>query len=140
MPRGTENGHKPISFQFSRDFGHPKRESINPMMGGSQPCSTRAPNRTFISPRTVAGIVRRSARIGVRGKRAMLAIEAKGNLGKMDSGKEIKVKIPVGYHIKLHTLKVLRGQSISDTVEIALEKYFESHPWPEGIPVPVRTE
>ena len=70
----------------------------------------------------------------------MLAIEAKGNLGKMDSGKEIKVKIPVGYHIKLHTLKVLRGQSISDTVEIALEKYFESHPWPEGVPVPVRTE
>jgi hypothetical protein len=70
----------------------------------------------------------------------MFAIEAKGNPGKLDSGKEIKVKIPVGYHIKLHTLKVLRGQSISDTVEIALQKYFESHPWPEGIPVPVRIE
>lgn len=47
------------------------------------------------------------------------------------SGKEIKVKIPVGYHIKLHTLKVLKGQSISDTVEIALEKYFETHPFPD---------
>ena len=69
----------------------------------------------------------------------MLTIEASGT-GKLESGKEIKVKIPVGYHIKLHTLKVLRGQSISDTVEIALEKYFESHPWPQGIPVPVRSE
>ncbi|HET6405501.1 MAG TPA: hypothetical protein VFH78_12715 [Candidatus Thermoplasmatota archaeon] len=49
----------------------------------------------------------------------------------MDSGKEIKVKIPVGYHIKLHTLKVLKGQSISDTVEIALEKYFQTHPFPD---------
>lgn len=47
------------------------------------------------------------------------------------SGKEIKVKIPVGYHIKLHTLKVLKGQSISDTVEIALEKYFQTHPFPD---------
>jgi hypothetical protein len=46
-------------------------------------------------------------------------------------GKEIKVKIPVGYHIKLHTLKVLKGQSISDTVEIALQKYFSTHPFPE---------
>jgi hypothetical protein len=48
-----------------------------------------------------------------------------------DAGKEIKVKIPVGYHIKLHTLKVLKGQSISDTVEIALEKYFATHPFPD---------
>ena len=48
-----------------------------------------------------------------------------------ESGKEIKVKIPVGYHIKLHTLKVLKGQSISDTVELALERYFQTHPFPE---------
>lgn len=40
-------------------------------------------------------------------------------------GKEIKVKIPVEYHIKLHTLKVLKGQSISDTVERALTRYFD---------------
>ncbi|MGQ0537019.1 MAG: hypothetical protein ACT4PT_13230 [Methanobacteriota archaeon] len=40
--------------------------------------------------------------------------------------KEIKVKIPVDYHIKLHTLKVLRGQNISETVEIALGKYFSA--------------
>ena len=63
-----------------------------------------------------------------------LATEAK-TAGRTDSGKEIKVKIPVGYHIKLHTLKVLKGQSISDTVEIALQKYFSTHPWPEGVPL-----
>jgi len=46
------------------------------------------------------------------------------------TGKEIKVKIPVGYHVKLHTLKVIKGQSISDTVEIALKRYFERNPYP----------
>ena len=56
-----------------------------------------------------------------------------------ESGKEIKVKIPVGYHIKLHTLKVLKGQSISDTVEIALERYFAAHAFPELAHLPVRT-
>jgi len=55
-----------------------------------------------------------------------------------ESGKEIKVKIPVGYHIKLHTLKVLKGQSISDTVEIALERYFATHPFPELAPMAAR--
>ena len=35
------------------------------------------------------------------------------------------MKIPVEYHIKLHTLKVLKGQSISDTVERALTRYFD---------------
>lgn len=39
--------------------------------------------------------------------------------------KEIKVKIPLEFHIKLHTLKVLKGQSISSTVEHALTRYFE---------------
>ncbi len=67
----------------------------------------------------------------------MVAIEA--NNGRLGVAKEIKVKIPVGYHIKLHTLKVLKGQSISDTVEIALEKYFRAHPGPEqAYPMPVR--
>lgn len=68
----------------------------------------------------------------------MIAIEAK-NTQRFESGKEIKVKIPVGYHIKLHTLKVLKGQSISDTVELALAKYFETHSWP-GAPLASRAE
>jgi len=65
----------------------------------------------------------------------MQAIEAV-NVERAENGKEIKVKIPVGYHIKLHTLKVLKGQSISDTVEIALEKYFAANPHPSfGVPM-----
>ena len=60
----------------------------------------------------------------------MLATEAVSR-ERLENGKEIKVKIPVGYHIKLHTLKVLKGQSISDTVEIALQKYFAQHPFPD---------
>lgn len=42
----------------------------------------------------------------------------------LEEAKEIKVKIPLDFHIKLHTLKVLKGQSISDTVEMALGRYF----------------
>jgi hypothetical protein len=42
-----------------------------------------------------------------------------------DEEKEIKVKIPVEYHVKLHTLKVLKGQNISLTVEQALTRYFD---------------
>lgn len=42
-----------------------------------------------------------------------------------DEEKEIKVKIPVEYHVKLHTLKVLKGQNISSTVEKALMRYFD---------------
>lgn len=39
--------------------------------------------------------------------------------------KEIKVRIPLDYHIKLHTVKVVSGVPISDTVKVALESYFE---------------
>jgi hypothetical protein len=39
--------------------------------------------------------------------------------------KEIKVRIPLDYHIKLHTVKVVSGVAISDTVKVALENYFE---------------
>ncbi len=49
-------------------------------------------------------------------------------LGGLVDAKEIKVKIPIDFHIKLHTLKVLKGQSISDTVGLALAKYFNDFP------------
>lgn len=71
----------------------------------------------------------RSNRVETEGEPTMLAIEAETN-PRLENGKEIKVKIPVGYHIKLHTLKVLKGQSISDTVELALAKYFAQNPFP----------
>lgn len=42
--------------------------------------------------------------------------------------KEVKVKIPMGHHIRLHSMKVLTGKPISDTVTEALEAYFMAHP------------
>lgn len=42
----------------------------------------------------------------------------------LESVKEVKVKIPLNYHIKLHSMKVLTGKAISDTVTEALEAYF----------------
>lgn len=41
-----------------------------------------------------------------------------------DREKEVKVKIPLTYHVKLHSMKVLTGKQISDTVTEALEAYF----------------
>jgi hypothetical protein len=38
--------------------------------------------------------------------------------------KDIKVKIPVRYHVQLHTLKILQGKSMSETLTEALEMYF----------------
>ncbi len=43
--------------------------------------------------------------------------------------KEVKVKIPVNYHIKLHSMKVLTGKPISDAVTEALEAYFADRPF-----------
>lgn len=38
--------------------------------------------------------------------------------------KEIKVRIPVEFHIKLHSLRILNGLSISAVVADALTAYF----------------
>lgn len=38
--------------------------------------------------------------------------------------KEVKVKIPIGHHVKLQSLKVLTGKGISDAVTEALDEYF----------------
>lgn len=40
--------------------------------------------------------------------------------------KEVKVKIPVSHHIKLHSMKVLTGKQISDAITEALDAYFAS--------------
>lgn len=39
--------------------------------------------------------------------------------------KEIKVKLPVSQHIKLHSLKITQNRPISEVVKLALEDYFE---------------
>ena len=41
--------------------------------------------------------------------------------------REMKVKIPMHHHIRLHALKIRDGQQISATVEQALTEYFERH-------------
>jgi hypothetical protein len=46
--------------------------------------------------------------------------------------KEMKVKVPLEYHIKLHGLKLLNNQSISKSVEMALRKYFAELESPEN--------
>ena len=51
----------------------------------------------------------------------MLIAEAKTESGP----KELRVKIGVEYHLKLHALKLLKGKRMSEAVEEALEFYFD---------------
>jgi len=46
----------------------------------------------------------------------------------MTRDKEVKVKIPLGHHVKLHSLKVLTGKPICDAVREALDMYFATQP------------
>lgn len=39
--------------------------------------------------------------------------------------KTLKVSLPAKLHLQLHTVKILKGKNISDTVEAALDEYFE---------------
>lgn len=39
--------------------------------------------------------------------------------------KEVKMRLPIAHLIRLHGLKLLTGQNISDTVTKALEMYFQ---------------
>ncbi len=38
--------------------------------------------------------------------------------------KEVKLKLPLKHHVHLHSLKLLRNQSISELVANALDAYF----------------
>ena len=51
----------------------------------------------------------------------MLIREPKTDIAR---AKEVKVKIPVSHHIKLHSMKVLTGKQISDAITEALDAYF----------------
>ncbi|HEV8360443.1 MAG TPA: hypothetical protein VGR28_08330 [Candidatus Thermoplasmatota archaeon] len=37
----------------------------------------------------------------------------------------VKVRLPVEHHLRLHSLRVMRGEGISETVTAALAMYFE---------------
>jgi len=43
----------------------------------------------------------------------------------MDARKSIKVKLPIRQHIKLHAMKLFGDDNISETVERALDVYFD---------------
>ncbi|MFA5861502.1 MAG: hypothetical protein WDA16_07390 [Candidatus Thermoplasmatota archaeon] len=45
---------------------------------------------------------------------------------KKPSMKELKVNIPVKYHLQLHSFKVMEGRQIHGVVQEALDAYFES--------------
>ncbi|MCA1812422.1 MAG: hypothetical protein LC624_00535 [Halobacteriales archaeon] len=38
--------------------------------------------------------------------------------------KDLKVRLPAAQHVKLHSVKVLTGQSLSETVRLALDAHF----------------
>ena len=47
--------------------------------------------------------------------------------------KEVKVKIPLEFHVKLHSMKVLTGAQISDTITEALRIYFNKREAPQRL-------
>ncbi len=46
--------------------------------------------------------------------------------------KDLKVRLPVHYHMKLQTLKILKGKNMSDSLCEALDLYFQER----GIKLP----
>lgn len=50
--------------------------------------------------------------------------------------KEIKVRIPLSFHVRLHSMKVLHGTPISAAITEALDRYFadETPEPPEAVP------
>jgi hypothetical protein len=43
----------------------------------------------------------------------------------LDGVRVLKVKLPIAQHIQLHSMRVYRGEGISETVTAALQMYFE---------------
>lgn len=44
------------------------------------------------------------------------------------AAKEVKVKLPAGHHVKLHSVKILTGKPIHEAITEALDLYFAQHP------------
>lgn len=42
--------------------------------------------------------------------------------------KEIKLQLPLRTHVSLHSIKLLKNQSIRDSVVVALDRFFREHP------------
>lgn len=46
--------------------------------------------------------------------------------------KELKVKLPLRFHVKLHSMKLLSGKTMASAVAEALEAYFTRAPLVTG--------
>ena len=55
--------------------------------------------------------------------------------GRLTELKEVKLKLPIRHHVSLHSLKLLRNQSISELVANALDAYFTKTAVPRAGPV-----
>jgi hypothetical protein len=55
----------------------------------------------------------------------------------LEARKSIKVKLPIRQHIKLHAMKLFSENNISETVERALDIYFEKLKVDQGDALPV---
>lgn len=55
--------------------------------------------------------------------------------GRLTELKEVKLKLPIRHHVSLHSLKLLRNQSISELVATALDAYFAKTAVPRAGPV-----
>jgi len=55
--------------------------------------------------------------------------------GRLTELKEVKLKLPIRHHVSLHSLKLLRNQSISELVANALDAYFNKAAVPRAGPV-----
>lgn len=53
----------------------------------------------------------------------------------LDETKTLKVTLPASLHLKLHSLKVLSGKNISETVEEAVEAHLDDEYEDEEIPI-----
>lgn len=53
----------------------------------------------------------------------------------LDETKTLKVTLPASMHLKLHSLKVLTGTNISETVEEAVKEHLDDEYSDEEIPI-----
>lgn len=60
-----------------------------------------------------------------KGELQLLIRDAKPDL---TESKELKVRIPVQHHLRLHAMRVMTGKGISVAMIEALDAYFAEHP------------
>lgn len=54
-----------------------------------------------------------------------IGLETNDHEKDLDESKRLKIQVPVRQHLRLHQIKVLEGQNLSESVRRALEMYFE---------------